>query len=114
MVLLREAGGFARKCSGRRLTHEKITHIRMGQMILGVAVVLACLAGMTWWATNMILKNEDLQAYIKKMEANQEDTNATGVNKPEGLPDATKTPEETVYQEENPNRTSGLCLPSKR
>ena len=45
-------------------------------MILGVAVVLACLAGMTWWATNMILKNEDLQAYIKKMEANQEDTNA--------------------------------------
>ena len=43
-------------------------------MILGVAVVLACLAGMTWWATNMILKNEDLQAYIKKMEADQEDT----------------------------------------
>ena len=77
MVLLREAGGFARNVSGRRLTHEKITHIRMGQMILGVAVVLACLAGMTWWATNMILKNEDLQAYIKKMEANQEDTNAT-------------------------------------
>ena len=33
-------------------------------MILGVAVVLACLAGMTWWATNMILKNEDLRAYI--------------------------------------------------
>ena len=55
-------------------------------MILGVAVVLACLAGMTWWATNMILKNEDLQAYIKKMEANQEDTNATEVNKPEDYP----------------------------
>ena len=48
-------------------------------MILGVAVVLACLAGMTWWATKMILKNEDLQAYIKKMEVNQEDTNATVV-----------------------------------
>ena len=73
-------------------------------MILGVAVVLACLAGMTWWATNMILKNEDLQAYIKKMKANQEDTNATEVDKPEGLPDATKTPEETVYQEKKPKQ----------
>ena len=52
---------------------KKFLTSRMGQMILGVAVVLACLAGMTWWATNMILKNEDLQAYIKKMEAGQAD-----------------------------------------
>lgn len=83
---------------------KKLLTSRMGQMILGVAVVLACLAGMTWWATKMILKNEDLQAYIKKMEVNQEDPNATEVNPPEGLPDATKTPEETVYQENKPKQ----------
>ena len=83
-------------------------------MILGVAVVLACLAGMTWWATNMILKNEDLQAYIKKMEANQEDTNATVEEKPETVVDAPRRPNKKCIRRRNPNRTSGLCLPSKR
>ena len=68
-------------------------------MILGVAVVLACLAGMTWWATNILLKNEDLQAYIKKMEASQEDSNATIVKPPKNLSNAAETKEQKKFAE---------------
>ena len=69
-------------------------------MILGVAVVLACLAGMTWWATNMVLKNEDLQAYIKKMEASQEDSNATIVKPSKNISNAAETTDQQDYEEE--------------
>ena len=69
-------------------------------MILGVAVVLACLAGMTWWATNILLKNEDLQAYIKKMEASQEDSNATTVKPSKNISNAAETTDQQDYEEE--------------
>ena len=69
-------------------------------MILGVAVVLACLAGMTWWATNILLKNEDLQAYIKKMEASQEDSNTTIVKPSKNISNAAETADQQDYEEE--------------
>ena len=58
-------------------------------------------------------QNEDLQAYIK-MEAGQEDTNATVEEKPETVVDAPKTPEQEVYQEEKPKQDERIVSAFQR
>ena len=84
---------------------KKLLTSSIGQVLLSVVVVAACLAGMTWWATKKINENASLQGLINELKAAQIDNNAT-VDKPKdpGLSGAPKTPEQQVYEEEKPKR----------
>ena len=72
----------------------------MGQVLLSTLVVFACLAGLTYFASNIILKNESILEYIAEKKAQAAaDANATVVDVPDDLEHAAETEEKQVYQE---------------
>ena len=84
---------------------KKILSSRMGQVLLCTLIVFACLAGLTYFASNMILKNESILEYIAKKKAQAEaDANATKVEVPDDLEHAAETEEQQVYQEKKPKQ----------
>ena len=79
---------------------KKILSSRMGQVLLSTLVVFACLAGLTYFASNIILKNENILEYIAEKKAQAAaDANATVVDVPDDLEHAAETEEKQVYQE---------------
>jgi len=79
---------------------KKILSSRMGQVLLSTLVVFACLAGLTYFASNIILKNESILEYIAEKKAQAAaDANATVVDVPDDLEHAAETEEKQVYQE---------------
>ena len=51
---------------------KKILSSRMGQVLLCTLIVFACLAGLTYLASNMILENKSILEYIAKKKAKAE------------------------------------------
>ena len=79
---------------------KKILSSRMGQVLLCTLIVFACLAGLTYLASNMILENKSILEYIAKKNAKEEaDANATIVEASDDLEHAAETKEKQVYQE---------------
>ena len=79
---------------------KKILSSRMGQVLLCTLIVFACLAGLTYLASNMILENKSILEYIAKKNAKEEaDDNATIVEASDDLEHAAETKEKQVYQE---------------
>jgi len=79
---------------------KKILSSKMGQVLVSTVVVLACLAGLTYWASNMILKNDSILEYIaKKRSQAAADANATTPVVPNDLEHVAETPEKKEQEE---------------
>ena len=80
---------------------KKILSSKMGQVLVSTVVVLACLAGLTYWASNMILKNDSILEYIaKKRSQAAADANATTTAVvPNDLEHVAETPEKKEQEE---------------
>lgn len=73
----------------------------MGQVLISTVVVVACLAGLTYWATKMIKGHPAIIAYLEAKEAQAAaDANATDPEKPkEELKDSGETKAKDNYKE---------------
>jgi len=86
---------------------KKILSSRMGQVLISSVVVIACLAGLTHWAKNMILNDENIQAYIEAKKAQIDDeNNGTDADPPpvDDLARASVTPQKKEYEEQKPEQ----------
>lgn len=78
----------------------------MGQVLISTVVVVACLAGLTYWATKMIKGHPAIIAYLEAKEAQAAaDANATEPEKPEEeLKDSGETKAKDNYKETKPDK----------
>ena len=90
--------------NGRRLTHEKISLIPHGPDDSGGGRGAGVFGRHDMVGYQYDSQKRGFAGVHQKMEAGQEDTNATVEEKPETVVDAPKTPEQEVYQEEKPKQ----------
>ena len=86
---------------------KKILSSRMGQVLISAVVVVACLAGLTYWATNMIKNHPAIKDYLAAKAAQAAaDANATKEEKPgeEDLNGTSNTEEKKTYEEKKPEQ----------
>ena len=82
---------------------KKILSSRMGQVLISALVVVACLAGLTYWATNMIKNHPAIKDYLAAKAAQAAaDANATVGGEETGKDDLNSTnvtEDKEVYEE---------------
>ena len=80
----------------------------MGQVLISALVVVACLAGLTYWATNKIKNDPAIKNYLAAKAAQAAaDANATKEGKPqeeEDLNGTGNTEEKKTYEEKKPEQ----------
>ena len=83
----------------------------MGQMLISSIVVVACLAGLTYWAKKMILNDESIKAYIaakKAQIADENNSTATEQSLEDDLASASLTPQKEEYDEQKPEQNEAI------
>ena len=83
---------------------KKILSSRMGQVLISSVVIVACLAGLTYWAKNIILNDESIQAYIAAKKAEEKAKQKKKGKQEEEIEDdlarASETPQKKEYKEQ--------------
>ena len=87
---------------------KKILSSRMGQVLISALVVVACLVGLTYWATNQIKNDPAIKNYLAAKAAQAAaDANSTKEGKPqeeEDLNGTGNTEEKKTYEEKKPEQ----------
>ncbi len=79
----------------------------MGQVLISAVVVVSCLAGLTYWATNMIKNHPAIKDYLAAKAAQAAaDANATKEEQPkkDQLKDSSDTEDKETYLEKKPQQ----------